>query len=352
MKIKEFQACLRKKGISSAILFNKGIHNIEPNFYYFAGSTHPYCIVIPAKSRPVLIASKMDAEAARKSSERMKVIVSSKNFFDSLKKYAKGKKIGIDKSAITILGFSRIKKNLKRRKFIDISQECLELRSVKTGKEIAIMKKGFMISDNILKKCFKNFRRFKTEQDVEKFLKAETLTNGCELSFDPIVASGRSSSQPHHVPGSKKISKGFCVIDFGVRYKGYCTDTTRTIYVGKPSEKETRAYKTLLDCQKKVISSLKPGIKCSRLWDICSKSLGKLSKNMIHALGHGVGLEIHELPNLRQTSKDTLKEGMTLTVEPGIYFTGKFGIRIEDTVFIGKKPVLLTKIPKDLLRIR
>jgi len=352
MKIKEFQKYLKKKRISSAIFFNKGLDVIEPNFYYFARSNFPFCLVIPSAKKPALFVSKMDAEAARKAVKGMRLVKVGKHFFPHLKKYAKGTKIGIDKHSLTLAMFSRLKKELKKKRFVDVSAACLELRAIKTKEEINIIKKGCRISDEILKSCFRNFRSFRTEQDVTSFLETETIKRGCELAFKPVVASGKHSSMPHHIPQDKKLGRGFCVIDFGIKYKSYCTDTTRTICIGKLSKTEIKLYNLLLNAQQNTIKSIKPGMRCSETWETCTKNLGEYKKAMIHGLGHGVGVEIHELPNLKQASKDALKEGMVFTIEPGIYFEGRFGIRIEDTILMAKKPVLLTKIPKHLLIMR
>ena len=172
---------------------------------------------------------------------------------------------------------------------------------------------------------------------------------GLELSFNPIVASGKNASMPHYAPAAKKIMKGFCVIDFGVKYKGYCSDITRTVYVGKPSKKEKEIFNMLLTIQKNAINKIKSSKKCSELYDFVNNSLGKYKSNFTHGLGHGVGVEIHELPNLTLNSKDRIKNNMVFTIEPGIYFPKRFGIRIEDTVLFKNKPIVLTKTSKDLL---
>ena len=112
----------------------------------------------------------------------------------------------------------------------------------KSEKEIKIIKKSCTIASGILKKCINNFSKFSTEKDVETFLHTETIKNGCELAFPTIVASGKGGSMPHYEPKNVKLRKGFCVIDFGVKYEGYCSDITRTIYLGKPSVQEKKIY--------------------------------------------------------------------------------------------------------------
>ena len=138
-------------------------------------------------------------------------------------------------------------------------------------------------------------------------------------------------------------------MDFGVKYNGYCSDITRTIYFGNPTKKEKVIYNMLLAIQKNTINEIKENKKCSGLYDFVNNQLGKYKSNFTHGLGHGVGVEIHELPNLTLNSKDTVKNSMVFTIEPGIYFPKRFGIRIEDTVLFNKKTHVLTRTSKDLL---
>ena len=138
-------------------------------------------------------------------------------------------------------------------------------------------------------------------------------------------------------------------MDFGVKCKGYCSDMTRTIFVGNPNKKDKEIYNFLLNIQKNAINEVKENKKCSELYDFVNKNLGKYKSNFTHGLGHGVGVEIHELPNLTLNSKDRIKNNMVFTIEPGIYLPKRFGIRIEDTILFRKKTEVLTKTTKDLL---
>jgi Xaa-Pro aminopeptidase len=214
---------------------------------------------------------------------------------------------------------------------------------------VQYLKKSCNYADQILQKAIKQFKLFKTETEVAAFLEYETRKLGLDLSFPPIVASGKNGSVPHHEPSNKKINKGFCVLDFGVKYKGYCSDITRTVYFGKPSKKEKEIYNMLLKIQKETINLAQKGKKCSELYDYTVQSLGKYKDFFTHGLGHGVGIEIHEMPNLTMLSKDTIRNNIVFTIEPGVYFPKKFGIRIEDTVLFKGKPIPLTKTSKDLL---
>jgi len=202
-----------------------------------------------------------------------------------------------------------------------------------------------------LKKCFKEFKKFKTEAQVKAFLEYETKKKGCEMAFPTIVASGKNSSKAHHNTEDIKLKKGFCVIDFGIRYKNYCTDTTRTIYLGKPSKKEIEVYNFLLGVQKKAIGRVRSGEKCAGLFEQVKKDLGKNSKYFTHGLGHGLGIKVHEFPDLTEKSKHKIKENSIFTIEPAVYLKN-FGIRIEDDILVTKDKIeVLTKVGKDLLII-
>lgn len=349
MRLAEFRDCLKREKIKCALFFNLD-EGKNPNFDYFAGYDGYGCLVVQQKGRPRLLVPQMEEEKARKTGN--KVVVYKKDFWKIAARHCKCKRIGIDYGNVTLAMHKAMKKNLKKARFVSISQICSEVRALKTKEEIRNLREACRITDLIMGKCMKSFRKFKTEKDVVDFLDRETRKNGCEFAFPPIVASGHASSIPHYVPKNVKLRKGFCVIDFGARYKGYHADMTRTVFIRELPEKEKKMYGLLLKIQKELIRELKPEQKCSDTYQNCIRKLGKYSKNFIHGLGHGVGLEIHELPSLKPMSNEAIEEEMVFTIEPGIYFKGRFGIRIEDTILMGKKPVILTKTPKHLLRVK
>ncbi len=351
MGLKKLQAYMKKEGISKVLLINIE-EKPSPNFLYFTSYHGCGVFVVSQSGRPVLIVPKMESQRARATKNKV-IVYEKKPFFNSLKQYCRGKKIGIDYNLVTIGLHNSIKKTLPKRKFVDISGICESTRAVKTKQEITNLRKACRIGDFILKKCFARFKRFKTEQEASIFLIEETRKQGCELSFMPIVASGLNSASPHHIPDNKNIRKGFCIIDFGVKYKGYCSDITRMLYIGKPSKADIGLYDFMLKAQTATVKYSIKGRKCGDVFDYSVKQLGKYADKFTHGLGHGVGLNIHELPNLKPASNDVLKDGMVLTIEPGIYFERKLGIRIEDTILIkGNKPQVLTRTSKKLRMIK
>lgn len=351
MKVRELQKRLEKRKIDAAIFYNMNPVKEDPNLVYFEDYAGFGFLVVPKRKRPFLIIPRTDRGYAKKT--RAKVFFWKSQPVSDIIKNQLGcvKVIGVDEKNFSIYIQKQLRKKFKGARFKDISDIFLGLREVKAKKEIAIYRKACRLTDNILQKCIANFKKFRKEDDVSVFLKKEALDNNLEMSFEPIVASGPNASSSHSKP-SGKLKKGFCIIDFGIKYKGYCTDMTRTIYLGKPSKKERGIYTVVLNSQLEAIKMLKPGIKAVDVYNKAKKELGSLQKYFLHGLGHGVGTEIHEKPNLSFKSKDIIKKNSIFTVEPGVYVKNKFGIRVEDDILMLDKPIVLTKTSKKLKCIR
>lgn len=174
------------------------------------------------------------------------------------------------------------------------------------------------------------------------------------LSFDPIVAFGANSALPHHSPTDKKLEKNMPIlIDCGVTYDGYCSDMTRNAYFGIPSEAYQKDYDVLRAAQEETVKQCWAGSSIEVLSAYCRKEMGALSAFFGHSLGHGVGVEIHEMPWISMKSHDVLKVGDVITIEPGVYKPGEYGIRIEDLLVIQEQsPEVLSTMSKDLFMIQ
>jgi len=225
--------------------------------------------------------------------------------------------------------------NLKRLKFsLD------ELRIVKDDGEIEKIKKAVELSDLAFEHILKYVKEGISEKDLACELQYFLLKNGSKgFSFDPIIASGKRSSLPHGVPSAKKIERGdFITFDFGCNYDGYMSDMTRTIFLGTPSKEQLKIYNIVKEAQQRAIEYIKESVKCSDVDKLARDYIGSFGyyNNFGHSLGHGVGLEIHELPRLSPKSDAVLTENMVVTVEPGIYIEGFGGVRIEDLVVVKK----------------
>ena len=354
MKLNELKSVLKEKKCDFAVFYNSDSARCNANMLYFSGYSGLGALIIPGGSPPFLLVPEMEFERAKESMIKKVYSMNKKRFFESIYDSVRNRKLkiknaAVDKGAFTLNAYRHFKKQFRKLKSRDISIECLKLREIKTEKEIKFLKKSCSCADKIIQKAIKNFKSFRTESEAAAFLEHETKKTGLGLSFSPIVASGSNGSMPHHEPLNAKIKKGFCVIDFGVKYKGYCSDITRTIYVGNPNKREKDIYNKLLTIQKDAINKIKLNKKCSEIYDFVVENLGKYKNYFTHGLGHGVGVEIHEMPNLTLNSKDRISNGMVFTIEPGIYFPKRFGIRIEDTLLFRNKPIVLTKTTKDLL---
>ena len=220
-------------------------------------------------------------------------------------------------------------------------------------KELECIKKACSITDKILKKTIELLKKnkFETEMDIYNFLKKETYTNNCRLAFKPVVAIGKNAAEMHHKANNTKLKKGFLVLDFGVKYKGCCSDMTRTVYIGKSTKKERELYDLVLEAQETALMYAQPGEYAADIDLITRAALWNYFRNFIHGTGHGVGKKIHQAPNLKPKGRLKLQKNQTITIEPGLYFKNKLGIRIEDTVLVKDQAIILTKISKKLIII-
>lgn len=212
---------------------------------------------------------------------------------------------------------------------------------------IASVKKACEISSVILKECIDNFEIFKTEKDVVKWLRRKAKERNVKLSFPPLIVSGNNFLEIHHKSNNTKL-RGFAILDFGVKYNGYCGDVTRMIYKGEPSKKDFEIYDLILRLHKTAIKEIKVGMNCFELDMMIRDGYEKDRKKFRHSLGHGVGKRIHQPPWIKPSSKYKFKENDVVTIEPGWYSKTK-GVRIEDTVLLTKnKKEILTKLDYDL----
>lgn len=300
------------------------------------------------------------------------LITSGQKFFQiigDLVKKLKIKRLGFEKENLTVAEFEKLKKypTGDARVYQLVTTEGLveEIRALKEPQEIAAIKKATKITDfafsHFLKILKPGLAEVELAWEIEKFIRQK----GAELSFPSIVASGPNSSVPHHTTGRRKFKdKDIILIDFGGKVEGYCSDMTRVVFLGKATREQKKVYQTVLESQKLVIEHLgggrmdssevkSPGIKARYIDKVAHHYITSLGYPTIpHGVGHGVGLSGHELPRLSPKSKDILKEGMIFTVEPGIYLSGEFGIRLEDLVVLTPSgPQILTKSPKTITEL-
>ncbi len=233
-------------------------------------------------------------------------------------------------------------------------------RIIKDEKEIRILKKASKIIDEMFTICSKKMQVGQKESELQTILMTYAMEQGMfdtgyTSTLNPlIIAGGPNGALPHAQVSQRKFKKGDLVVtDLTLRYKGYVSDATRTFALGKISSQANEAYEIVKESQKLGLQSVKPNIDCKDVDFACRKYIEEKNygKYFIHSTGHGIGLEVHEFPTVSYRSDTKLKENMAITVEPGIYIENKFGIRIEDSLIVKDRPIVMHKFTKDLLTI-
>jgi len=228
-----------------------------------------------------------------------------------------------------------------------------EVRAVKSKKELANIVRAQRISELVLTKVLKKIKTGITEIQVANlFVKLFRKQGVFILPFPPFISFGKNTANIHHEPGKSKLKKGDIIMfDFGATINHYCSDMTRTFFWGEPNLKQQKVYLAVLEAQERALKLLARGEKRAKVIDNSARAFlnKKYKNNFKHGLGHGVGTVIHEWPNFKPKSEDILPPGCVMTVEPGLYFKGWGGIRIEDMILITQKSAKnLTKVAKNL----
>ena len=241
-----------------------------------------------------------------------------------------------------------------KTEFVPASKLITELRMVKDQDELKAMREAQRVTDEAFAEILNEVKPGVTEAEIAAKLTYIMARKGAERnSFDPIVACGANGSMPHAIPGLSVIQNGqFVTMDFGCVVGGYCSDMTRTVAVGQPSEEMELVYNTVLKAQLAAIAAVKGGANGKDIHKVADDIIvaAGYGGKMGHGLGHGVGIEIHEDPRFSPFWDKPVPTGAFLSVEPGIYLPGKFGVRIEDVVMLTEDGCIdITNSPKDLI---
>lgn len=265
------------------------------------------------------------------------------------------RRVGFEENYLTVQGFSAWRKVLGEQvTLVPAGKLLLELRAGKDEEELALMRQAQAITDRTFTEILNHVKEGVTEQEIAALITYYHMKFGAEKnSFDPIVASGANGSMPHAVPGGKKICKGeFVTMDFGCIYGGYCSDMTRTVAVGQPSDEMTLVYETVAKAQLAGIEMAHAGVIGADVHAAADEVIRKAGYGDYfgHGFGHSLGLEIHEDPGFRPACKEPIPAGAVVSAEPGIYLPGKFGVRIEDVIVVKEGGCeILTASPKQLI---
>jgi len=338
MKFLEVKQYLQEKKLDAIVLFSN-----HPAFKYFTRGGFEHGIMFLTKKNNYLFLSRLYNPRI----EGFRVIhwrSFEKDFKSFIRKHNL-RRIGVDTPELLVRQKSFLRKYFKIKKTSSFLQN---LRISKTKEEVSRIRKACNITNTIFYEIINNFK-FRREADILRFIKIKALELADGTAFEPIVANARNAVIAHHEPHSR-LRKGFLILDFGVNYKGYLSDMTRTVYLGTPSKKEKRIYEKIRSIQEACIEKAEPGLRADKLYDYSLSLFGSDKNHFLHGLGHGIGVEIHEKPSLSPESKDVLVKGSVFTIEPG-YYNNKtgVGIRIEDDIYLGTKKKVLTKPTKELI---
>ena len=281
------------------------------------------------------------------------------NHIQDIIKEKKIKQLGFEGDDLKFNELMNIKNNLPNTELVPLEKFVIKIREIKDEEEINNLKTACKIADQCLEEVVRMIRPGVTEKEIAFKIEFWLKENGYDISFYPIVAVDKNSAVPHYDTrngNNEKVKKNSIIlIDYGAKFNDYHSDTTRMIFTGKPTQEMINTHQDLLNAQERTIKQLRSDNNPVSLDQFCRRQLSDVSQQLTysHSTGHGVGLQIHEYPKISFTSVDVLLPGQVVTVEPGVYLDGKWGMRIEDTVLIksGKQVEVLTKFSKKLLII-
>ncbi len=356
-KIEEFRRKLRERNIDAALfLTSEPIHDI--NIEYFSGFRQTRffsfsCLLI-TEEKISLVVSPLSYDRAK--NIEVDEVINLRDYDNSLTKILSEKlhpfkTIGIIERIFPF----KLYRKFSNLEFKDISDIIQEVRSIKEEKEIELIKKSCKIADQGIKIIEENLSRNITEKELALILEQELIRKGAdEIAFPTIVTSGKKSAFIHPFPSfsDEKIKSGLGLIDFGVRYKGYCSDITVPFSIGRISEKQEKMVYTVEEAYEKALRSLEIDVPTWKVYKSANRVIEKNGFEFKHSLGHGLGLELHDLPSfspkprykedLKDWKEVRLKKNMVFTIEPGVYVPGIGGCRLENDVLMKKKPKVLT----------
>ena len=331
---------------SDALLITK-----KEDVFYHSGFNGSFGILLATKNKKYLITDPRYSHFKNKNIETI-ILTEAKKDIGNLVKKTKIESVAFQATDLKYESYWNLKKLFKPCKFIKDKSFISNLREIKTAQEIKKLQKAQEINERTLNDALPYLKEGISEQEFANIIKINAFVNGASgFSFEPIVAFGKNSANIHHQPSSKTLSKNDIVlIDMGVSYENYQSDMSRTFLPKKSTQQMQNDYK-------KVLNSFQTGIK-NAMHGISTKKLDELSRkelepdNFNHALGHGIGLETHELPFFSKNSSKKLIKNMVITIEPGLYRTNQYGIRIEDAVIVGDKSgKSLTNFPSDISQV-
>ncbi|MCA9827670.1 MAG: aminopeptidase P family protein [Nitrosopumilus sp.] len=331
----------------------------EPeNLFYMTGFWGEAIGLLEKNGKTTIIAPELEVGRAKEESEDCNVVTAERGTGLLSSLIAKIKKNRVCTDCQNYSTMVTLKKHVP--KITPNTEPFYNSRIIKDQKEILILKKASKIIDEMFEICYKKMKVGQKESELQTILmtyamEQEMFGTGYKSTLNPlIVAGGPNGALPHAQVTQRKFKKGDLVVtDLTLRYKGYVSDATRTFAIGRISSQAKEAYDIVQESQSIGLKAVRPDVDCKEIDLACRKYIEEKNygKHFIHSTGHGIGLEVHEFPTISHRSDAKLKENMAITVEPGIYVENKFGVRIEDSLIVKERPIIMHKFTKDLVTV-
>ncbi len=326
------------------------------NITYLSGFTGTYANLLISQNDCCLVTDFRYIAQASMQAPSCKIVEFRGNLLKKLYRILKSdglKRVGLECEWISYEYYMNCKDTFKDIEIVTVKDIVESLRLIKDEHEMRNIKRAAELADKALSYILQYIRPGMSEYEIAAELEYNIRKNGGSgVSFDVIAASGERAAHPHGIASSKRLKTGEpLILDFGAVFNGYCSDITRTVFIGKPDDEMLRIYGIVLDAQAKGLEWAVAGKSGKEIDSIVRKVITDAGYGSYfgHGTGHGVGLEVHENPRLSRSGGLRMKDGMVVTVEPGIYLNNKGGVRIEDMIAInGDQPVVLTSSTKAL----
>jgi len=356
-----FSFCERLSELRKSLSADALLVSLPANILYLCGFSGSAGLLLVEPTRSTLFTDSRYTFQSRQEVKEARIVIAKKGLLSAAADRLSARRGRITLAAsfkhLTVAQRDALAARLgKRVRWTDDNGAVERLRAVKSPPELAIMKDAAVLISRVFQKIVPRIRPGVTELELAARIEYEIkLLGGSGPSFETIVAAGPRSSWAHARPSSKPLAKNeLVVLDHGAILRAYCSDLTRTVYVGRAPSRIRGLYAAVLEAQQAAKAAIKPGITAGAV-DAAARSTLKrrrLAKYFTHSTGHGLGLEIHEMPRIGRGEEAVLQEGMVVTVEPGVYLDGIGGIRIEDDVVVTKAGAVdLTTAPRDFLEL-
>ncbi|MCD6254135.1 MAG: aminopeptidase P family protein [Thermotogae bacterium] len=347
---------LKEKNIDAAFILNFE-NSSWASSNYLTGFTGSHAEILVTEEETYLITDGRYSEQASRETDTEVITISStedmSHVLKSLLEKHAVRRLGIEKQRITLSNYEKLKSlNVELESIDDILKK---MRSVKEKDEITVIKEAVKVAEEVYKETVERLKPGMSEREIAALLEYQMKLRCEGPAFPTIVASGPASAMPHAKPTDRKIGRGdVVVVDFGARVKGYVSDITRTLVVGSVDSMVDEVINAVCAAQDAVFQGFKPGMTGKEVDALARKELEKagFAQYFPHSLGHGIGLEVHEGSAFSQSNGETVPVGSVMTVEPGVYITGKFGVRIEEDVIVTQTGLeRLTTLPRTPMKI-